>query len=136
MGLPPFRRTRADVQVRVLEAAVSDWVQALAGWFDSSGPRGFDVVLASGDVVLDTDRDTVVVSRQRAAAVRVDLPRAPALRQTVVVKDGDGAAAAYNVVVYAAPYLVDGAASDTIATAYRSRTYLWTGEGWAILHGA
>lgn len=71
-----------------------------------------------------------IKGRSTPGATTLNLPAAPVLGQTFVVKDSNGDAGASNIIVDAVS--LDSASTSTITTDYGAKSYTWNGTEYGV----
>jgi hypothetical protein len=74
----------------------------------------------------------VAINLGTPAAMAVTLPSSPTAGQTLVIKDGAGDAATYNITVSPSSGTLDGASNVVLNNNYASVSVFYNGTNWSI----
>jgi len=96
------------------------------------GTFGAIVLSTSGNPTISEPTAMLVVDNTIPVATTVFLPVTPGLNESVVVKDGAGNAATYNITVSGNGNTIDGNPSYVINSNYGAAGFAWNGSFWSV----
>jgi hypothetical protein len=98
--------------------------------------RNVRVVTDPGDVTVETDDYVIVIDKAVPQITTVTLPASPVSGRTVILKDGSGNAASFNITIDGNGNNIDGAGSLVLSTNYEAAELIFDGNQWENLINA
>jgi hypothetical protein len=95
--------------------------------------RNERVITAPGDVTVASDDYVITMNKTAGEITTITLPATPATSRSIIVKDGKGDAATYNITVDGNGKTIDGDAAIVISENYAAIEIIYNGTEWNVI---
>jgi hypothetical protein len=95
--------------------------------------RHEEIVNGAGNYAVASDDYVITILRDTPEAASVVLPASPATSRSLIIKDGAGNAASFNITIDGNGKDIDGAATFVISKDYESAEIIYNGTEWNVI---